>query len=325
MTSLDALRTAFLTHLSTRFSIPKEPQNLYAPIHYILDLGGKRLRPVLTLMSCELFGTPYQKALNAALAVELFHNFSLIHDDIMDNAPLRRGKETVHEKWDTNTGILSGDALLILAYQLFENYEAETFQKLAKLFSKTAIEVCEGQQFDMDFEERDIVSVEEYLQMINFKTAVLVGAAMEMGAIVAGASEKSQSAIYEFGRNLGLAFQLQDDFLDVFGDPETFGKQVGGDIISNKKTYLFLTAHNDLPVADSREMEHLYSIQPENPADKIEAVKRLFESSGARAKTKIKIKDYTDIAINLLNELDISETGKRELSAFADQLIYRTV
>ena len=214
---------------------------------------------------------------------------------------------------------------MILAYQLFESYEPETFQKLAKLFSKTAIEVCEGQQYDMDFEERDNVSVDEYLHMINFKTAVLVGAAMEMGAIVAGASEKSQSSIYEFGRNLGLAFQLQDDFLDVFGNPETFGKQVGGDIISNKKTYLFLTALNDLTKADSRELEHLYSIQPENPAEKIEAVKRLFESSGAREKTKNKIKEYTDVAVNLLNDLDISETGKKELIDFANYLIYRTV
>jgi len=325
MTSLDTLRTAFLDHLTTQFSAPKEPKNLYAPIHYILDLGGKRLRPVLTLMSCELFGTPFEKAQNAALAVELFHNFSLIHDDIMDNAPLRRGKETVHEKWDTNTGILSGDALLILAYQLFENYEPETFQKLAKLFSKTAIEVCEGQQYDMDFEERDNVSVDEYLHMINFKTAVLVGAAMEMGAIVAQASEKSQNAIYEFGRNLGLAFQLQDDYLDVFGNPETFGKQVGGDIISNKKTYLYLKTLHDLPEPDSRELEHLYSIQPENPAEKIEAVKRLFESSGAKEKTKNKIKNYTDVAINLLNELHISEIGKNESTDFANHLIYRTV
>lgn len=325
MTSLDALRTAFLDHLTTQFSAPKEPKTLYAPIHYILDLGGKRLRPVLTLMSCELFGTPFEKAQNAALAVELFHNFSLIHDDIMDNAPLRRGKETVHEKWDTNTGILSGDALLILAYQLFENYEPETFQKLAKLFSKTAIEVCEGQQYDMDFEERDNVSVDEYLHMINFKTAVLVGAAMEMGAIVAEASEKSQSAIYEFGRNLGLAFQLQDDYLDVFGDPETFGKQVGGDIISNKKTYLYLKARQDLSIEKSRELEHLYSIQPKNPAEKIEAVKRLFVSSGAQEKTKNKIKNYTNVAIDLLYELEISESDRKELSDFANHLIYRTI
>ena len=186
MIPLDNYRTTFLNYLSENIK-NKEPQNLYEPISYILSLGGKRLRPILTLMSCELFNSPHKEALNAALAVELFHNFSLIHDDIMDNAPLRRGKETVHQKWDINTGILSGDAMLILAYQLFESYEASTFQQLAKLFSKTAIEVCEGQQYDVDFEERDSVSTEEYLHMINFKTAVLGGAAMQMGAIIAGA------------------------------------------------------------------------------------------------------------------------------------------
>jgi geranylgeranyl diphosphate synthase type II len=324
MTSLDEFREEFVTYLSKNVST-KEPKNLYEPISYILTLGGKRLRPILTLMTCELFDAPYQKAMDAALAVELFHNFSLIHDDIMDNAPLRRGKETVHEKWDINTGILSGDAMLILAYQLFENYEATTFQQLAKLFSKTAIEVCEGQQYDVDFEERDTVTVDEYLHMIDYKTAVLVGAAMEMGAIVAGASKKSQAAIYEFGRNLGIAFQLQDDYLDVFGNPESFGKQVGGDIISNKKTYLFLTALSDSSLEDSKELEHLYSIQPENPGEKIEAVKRLFIHSGAEEKTKLKIKHFTEIAIQLLGDLEISETGKQQLATFANQLIYRTV
>jgi geranylgeranyl diphosphate synthase type II len=324
MTSLDEFREEFVSYLSNTIST-KEPKNLYGPISYILTLGGKRLRPILTLMTCELFEAPFQKAMNAALAVELFHNFSLIHDDIMDNAPLRRGKETVHEKWDVNTGILSGDAMLILAYQLFENYEAKTFQQLAKLFSKTALQVCEGQQYDVDFEERDTVTVAEYLHMINYKTAVLVGAAMEMGAIVAGASEKSQIAIYEFGRNLGIAFQLQDDYLDVFGDPKTFGKQVGGDIISNKKTYLFLTALSDSSAEDSKELEHLYSIQPKNPEEKIEAVKRLFIHSGAEEKTKQKISYFTEIAIQILKDLDISEAGKKQLTAFANQLIYRTV
>lgn len=324
MTSLDEFREEFVSYLSNTIST-KEPKNLYEPISYILTLGGKRLRPILTLMTCELFEAPFQKAMNAALAVELFHNFSLIHDDIMDKAPLRRGKETVHEKWDVNTGILSGDAMLILAYQLFENYEAKTFQQLAKLFSKTALQVCEGQQYDVDFEERDTVTVAEYLHMINYKTAVLVGAAMEMGAIVAGASEKSQIAIYEFGRNLGIAFQLQDDYLDVFGDPKTFGKQVGGDIISNKKTYLFLTALSDSSAEDSKELEHLYSIQPKNPEEKIEAVKRLFIHSGAEEKTKQKISYFTEIAIQILQDLDISEAGKKQLTAFANQLIYRTV
>ncbi len=324
MTSLDEFREEFVSYLSDTIST-KEPRNLYEPISYILTLGGKRLRPILTLMTCELFEAPFQKAMDAALAVELFHNFSLIHDDIMDNAPLRRGKETVHEKWDINTGILSGDAMLILAYQLFENYDASTFQQLAKLFSKTALQVCEGQQYDVDFEDRDTVSVEEYLHMINFKTAVLVGAAMKMGAIVAGASAKSQTSIYEFGRNLGIAFQLQDDYLDVFGDPKTFGKQVGGDIISNKKTYLFLTALSSSSIEDSKELEHLYSIQPKNPEEKIEAVKRLFTHSGAEEKTKEKINHFTEIAIKLLQDLDISEAGKKQLTAFANQLIYRTV
>ena len=182
--------------------VVKEPKHLYEPIEYILSLGGKRLRPVLTLMSCDYFGGEYRKAIHASLAVELFHNFSLIHDDIMDEAPLRRGKETVHQKWDINTGILSGDAMLILAYQFFEQYEPALFQELAKLFSKTAMEVCEGQQYDVDFETRNDVSVPEYLKMIEYKTAVLVAAALQMGAIVAGASEGCKAGVYEFGRNL---------------------------------------------------------------------------------------------------------------------------
>ncbi|MCW8979993.1 MAG: polyprenyl synthetase family protein, partial [Altibacter sp.] len=217
----------------------KEPVQLYEPIHYIISLGGKRLRPILTLLTCDFFGTDFNKAMNAALAVELFHNFSLIHDDIMDDAPLRRSKQTVHEKWDLNTGILSGDAMLILAYQLFEEYEAPLFQELAKLFSKTALEVCEGQQYDVDFETRDDVTLSEYIQMIDYKTAVLLGAAMKMGAIVANASEGCKDAIYAFGRNLGIAFQLQDDYLDAFGTEE-FGKKLGGDILENKKTFLYL-------------------------------------------------------------------------------------
>ncbi|MBA3985066.1 MAG: polyprenyl synthetase family protein [Flavobacteriales bacterium] len=324
MTSLDTFREEFVTYLNDKV-VTKEPLNLYEPILYILKLGGKRLRPVLTLMSCELFNSPYQKAMDAALAIELFHNFSLIHDDIMDNAPLRRGEATVHEKWDLNTGVLSGDAMLILAYQFFENYDSVTFQHLAKLFSKTAIQVCEGQQHDVDFENRENVTIDEYLHMINYKTAVLVGAAMEMGAIIAGASKNSQKNIYEFGRNLGIAFQLQDDYLDVFGDPKLFGKQVGGDIISNKKTFLFLTALKDASKEDAQELKHLYSIQPKNPEDKIDAIVRVFKNSGAEDKTIQEIKKYTDKAILLLEELELSENGKKQLAEFANQLIYRTV
>ncbi len=303
----------------------KEPTQLYEPIKYILSLGGKRLRPVLTLMIADFFGAEEGKAINAALAVELFHNFSLIHDDIMDDAPLRRGHVTVHEKWDTNTGILSGDALLILAYQLFEHYDAHLFQELAKLFSKTAIEVCEGQQYDVDFETRDDVSISEYINMIDFKTAVLVGASMKMGAIVAGASESCKENIYSYGRNLGIAFQLQDDYLDAFGDPETFGKQTGGDIIANKKTFLYLTALKLSSQDQVGELEGLYSVSPKDPTDKIEIVKKIFQQSGAAEATQEEIEKYTQKASEVLETIKISEENKKKLKAFGSWLMNRTV
>lgn len=298
---------------------------MYQPIQYILDLGGKRLRPVLTLMTAEIFNCDYKKSLDAALSIEVFHNFSLIHDDIMDDAPLRRGKETVHEKWDINTGILSGDAMLIMAYQLFENYDAKTFQALAKLFSKTALEVCEGQQYDMDFETRDDVTIEEYLKMIEYKTAVLVGAAMKMGAIVAEASEKDQQSIYQFGKNLGIAFQLQDDYLDAFGDPKTFGKQVGGDIIENKKTYLYLKALEFSNDEDALRLQHLFGISPSENNDKIESVKQLFITSGSADATQQEIKNYTNKAFSVLEDIAISEEKKQVLKQFGEQLMSRKV
>ena len=260
----------------------KEPVNLYEPIEYIIKLGGKRMRPVLTLMAADIFSGAYQKAMPAALAIEVFHNFTLIHDDIMDDAPLRRGKDTVHEKWDLNTGILSGDAMLILAYQYFENYEPVVFHKLAKLFSKTALEVCDGQQLDVDFETRSDVTIEEYINMIRLKTSVLVAAALKMGALVSNTSETNANLIYEFGLNLGLAFQLQDDYLDAFGNPETFGKQVGGDIIENKKTYLYLKAMEFANEEDKQQLLHLFSIQPSDNSNKIESVKTIFNTSVVR-------------------------------------------
>ena len=299
----------------------KEPRNLYEPIHYILDLGGKRMRPVLTLMSAEIFDADYKKALPAALAVEVFHNFSLVHDDIMDDAPLRRGQETVHEKWNLNTGILSGDAMLILAYQYFEQYEPIIFRDLAKLFSKTALEVCEGQQWDVDFEERNDVTIPEYLKMIQYKTAVLVAAAMKMGAIIAETSEENANLIYDFGLNLGLAFQLQDDFLDAFGDPETFGKQVGGDIIENKKTYLYLKAVAFSKEAEAEELRRLFSIQPEDNTEKIKTVKELFNSSGASKATQDAIQDFTFKAFQTLDKMDISIDKKERLKAFGENLM----
>ena len=210
MQGIEFYRDEFISYLEKKVKT-KEPKNLYEPISYILGLGGKRLRPVLSLLTAELFNGDYKNVLDAALAVEVFHNFSLVHDDIMDDAPLRRGKITVHEKWDINTGILSGDAMLINSYQFFERYEGDTFKELVQLFSKTAIEVCEGQQYDVDFETRDDVTIPEYLKMIEYKTAVLVAAAMKMGAIIADTSQENQNLVYQFGRNLGIAFQLQDD------------------------------------------------------------------------------------------------------------------
>lgn len=305
--------------------IDKKPDELYQPIRYILSLGGKQIRPVLTLFAAEIFGAAHQKAIYAATAIELFHNFSLIHDDIMDEAPLRRGKETVHHRWDTNTGILSGDAMLILAYQYFENYEPFIFRELAKLFSKTALQVCEGQQLDINFETRNDVSIDEYIQMIDYKTAVLVGAALEMGAIVAEASNKNRQDIYDFGRYLGIAFQLQDDYLDAFGDTETFGKQVGGDILENKKTFLYLKAMKKGNSDEQKELTEWFSTTTNNGEEKIKQVKLIFENTKATEDIQTEIRKYTDKAIDILDKLAISDNYKKELRDFSLELMNRTV
>ena len=324
MHAISQYQAFFIDYLEHQ-TIRKEPENLYIPIEYILGLGGKRIRPVLTLLTAEIFNTDYKNALPAALAVEVFHNFSLIHDDIMDAAPLRRGAKTVHEKWNLNTGILSGDAMLILAYQYFEQYEPAIFKDLAKLFSKTALEVCEGQQWDVDFETRDDVTIPEYIKMIENKTAVLVAAAMKMGAIVAATSDLNANLIYEFGLNLGIAFQLQDDYLDAFGDAKTFGKQIGGDIIENKKTYLYLKALEFSNEEEAEQLLHLYSIQPTDNGDKINAVKEIFINSGAAKASQESIENYTESAFQTLEKIDISNENKNILRKFGENLMNRNV
>lgn len=324
MLAIHQYQENFLEYLKSQ-NLRREPQNLYAPIDYILGLGGKRMRPVLTLMTAEIFDCSFEKALPAAMAVEVFHNFSLVHDDIMDDAPLRRGKETVHEKWNLNTGILSGDAMLILAYQYFEQYPPEIFRDLAKLFSKTALEVCEGQQWDVDFESREDVTISEYLKMIEYKTAVLVAAAMKMGAIIAETSEANGNLIYDFGLSLGIAFQLQDDYLDVFGNPETFGKQIGGDIIENKKTYLYLKAMAFAQNMENEQLQHLYSIQPNDNREKIETVSAIFNSTGAAEATREAIKTYTLKAFSTLEKMQLSEDKKTALRLFGENLMDRKV
>jgi geranylgeranyl diphosphate synthase type II len=324
MLPINEYQEQFLRYLESQ-NIEKEPKNLYQPIDYILQLGGKRLRPVLTLMTTDIFNADYKLALPAAMAVEVFHNFSLVHDDIMDDAPLRRGNSTVHEKWNINTGILSGDAMLILAYQHFEQYEPAVFRDLAKLFSKTALEVCEGQQYDVDFETRTDVTIPEYLKMIEYKTAVLVAAAMKMGAIIAETSEENANLIYDFGRNLGVAFQLQDDYLDAFGNPETFGKQVGGDIIENKKTYLYLKAIEFSKPEEKEQLLHYFSIQPKDNLDKINAVKEIFNATGASVATQKSIQEYTLKAFETLDRINISQDKKAVLKAFGENLMERKV
>ncbi|MDN3619657.1 polyprenyl synthetase family protein [Polaribacter undariae] len=302
-----------------------EPRNLYEPIDYILKLGGKRMRPILTLMAADIFSGGYEKAMPAALAVEVFHNFTLIHDDIMDDAPLRRGKATVHEKWDLNTGILSGDAMLILAYQYFENYEPVVFQKLAKLFSKTALEVCDGQQLDVDFETRNDVTIDEYINMIRLKTSVLVAAALKMGAIVVETNEENADLIYDFGLNLGLAFQLQDDYLDTFGDPKTFGKQIGGDIIENKKTFLYLKSLEIASEEDKNKLSGFYNQNLTENSLKIKEVTQIFEKNNIPVLIKEQIKNYTEKAFDTLNTMDVSEKNKESLKNFGLWLMNRTV
>ncbi|MBF4492220.1 polyprenyl synthetase family protein [Flavobacterium sp. MR2016-29] len=324
MHNISQYQDFFISYLKNQ-SIQKEPKNLYEPIEYILGLGGKRMRPVLTLMASEVFDADYKMALPAAMAVEVFHNFSLVHDDIMDDAPLRRGEETVHEKWNINTGILSGDAMLILAYQYFEQYEPTIFRDLAKLFSKTALEVCEGQQWDVDFEERNDVTIPEYLKMIEYKTAVLVAAAMKMGAIVAKTSEKEADLIYDFGLNLGLAFQLQDDYLDAFGDPKTFGKQVGGDIIENKKTYLYLKAIEFSSDEKATELKQLFGLQLDDNSEKIETAKAIFNDSGASKATQEAIEKYTFKAFETLQKMEINAEKKNVLRTFGENLMGRKV
>jgi len=311
----------FISQEIEELNLPSVPQQLYEPITYFLSLGGKRMRPVLTLMGCELFQSDYSKAKQAALAVELFHNFSLIHDDIMDEAPLRRGQQTVHIKWNTNVGVLSGDALLILAYQQLTTYSADILKELLPLFNQTAIEVCEGQQYDMDFELRSDVSIQEYIQMIRFKTAVLLGCSLQMGAIIGGACQKDAKALYHFGLNLGIAFQLQDDILDVYADQNKFGKQVGGDIIANKKTYLLLKAFED---ADANQSKLLNELLLESNADKkVKGVKQIYELLDIKSKAELKMNDFYQIALKSLNEINLSATKKEPLLNLANFLMGR--
>lgn len=303
-----------------KINLPQSPADLYDPITYILGLGGKRIRPILTMLGASLFDENVD-AKYQALSVELFHNFTLIHDDIMDEAPLRRGKETVHKRWNQNVGILSGDALLIIAYQQLIKTDPKYVQRLTELFNATALEVCEGQQMDMDFESRDDVSIAEYIEMIRLKTSVLLGCALQMGAIVAGANEKDQAELYNFGQKLGIAFQIQDDILDLYADPDKFGKQVGGDVIANKKTLIHLTAVSMATQGQMEMLKKLASIEDAN--QKISQAKEIYGHLEIKDKCQEVMKRYHDEALVHLNNVSVAESKKAELKALADYLMNR--
>lgn len=300
---------------------PAEPKELYDPLRYFLEIGGKRVRPILTLLATELFGEDSEKALPQALAIEVFHNFTLIHDDIMDDAPTRRGKTTVHEKWDNNIAILSGDVLLIKAYQLLAKIDSNKLPEALELFNTTSVQVCEGQQMDMNFETRMDVSIQEYIEMIRLKTSVLLGAALEMGAIVAGATKEDRKHLYNFGQYVGIAFQIQDDILDLYADPEKFGKMVGGDVASNKKTLLHLTA---VAHATAEQLQILRQLQKEDNLNlKISRTKELFDHLQIREKCRETMLEYQSKAMKALNQINVPDTQKKTLIALSDFLLNR--
>ena len=304
----------------------REPYGLYEPIEYTLAAGGKRVRPQLAMIASQMFGGKDEEVLPAALALEVFHNFTLLHDDVMDKADVRRGRPTVHVKWNENTAILSGDQMVIEAYKLLSGVPADKLPKVLQLFNKMATEICEGQQYDVDFESQEHVTIEEYLKMIRLKTSVLLANALQTGAYIAGADDQAQETLYQFGINIGLAFQIQDDILDVWGDPKTFGKAVGGDISCNKKTFVYLEAMrllgDEAISLEARELKHWYSQVLEDNTEKIAAVKEIFEQLEVRAVCEKVVEDYTQKALALLDQLPQNEATE-QLRQLANKLTTR--
>ncbi len=297
------------------------PQTLFEPITYILSLGGKRVRPALTLMSYNLYKDDVERVIPIALAIEIFHNFTLLHDDLMDRADMRRGKPTVHVKWNDNTAVLSGDAMLIEAYKEIAKVEEGLLPEVLELFSETATEICCGQQLDMEFEQRTDVSIPEYIEMIRLKTAVLLACALKEGAIAAGASKQDADNLYDFGINVGLGFQLKDDLLDVYGDSQSFGKRIGGDILCNKKTFLSITALTD----ESTKLELMNWVNKTDfdEQEKIEAVTGIYNKLGLKQKSESLINEYYNKAVDCLNKIDIPRERKQELYDLAENLTSR--
>jgi len=325
MLSLDTLRKDIDEGIAG-LKFKREPMGLYEPIEYSMSLGGKRLRPVMCLAACSLFTEDYRRALPAALALEMFHNFTLLHDDVMDNADVRRNKPTVKAKYGDNTAILSGDEMLIEAYKLLAMTDSPVFRDVLSTFSQTATEVCEGQQYDMDFEKMTDVSLEKYMEMIRLKTAVLLACSIKIGALIGGADKKVADALYDFAIDLGLAFQIQDDLLDTYGDEATFGKAIGGDIVEGKKTYLYICALGHIQNHAREQFLQMMWERPKTPEQKkikIETIKHDYDSYGVREQTEKKIEELYTKAMTTLREMDISAEGKRFFADFGDMLLKR--
>ena len=299
---------------------PHHPETLYDPAQYILNLGGKRIRPVCVLMGNQLFDEIDPDAYNAAAAIELFHNFSLIHDDIMDKAPMRRGMETVHKKYGESTALLAGDVMFVKAYEYLNKIKLAQLQKVLYLFNNTAGAVCEGQQMDMDFEKRETVGMDEYVNMITLKTSVLLAASLKLGAILGGAGEANQNHLYEFGKNLGIAFQVQDDYLDAFGNPEKFGKKIGGDILANKKTFLMIHAFE---TAKPEQLNELKELIKNNPVDKVEKVMQIFKECKVDDWATALKNKYLQTALKHLEDTAVLSVRKKPLQELADYLMMR--
>lgn len=309
---------------SSRTIYGEKPEELYEPIRYLMSLGGKKMRPLLTVMATSIFSEDWEKAVRPALGVEVFHNFTLMHDDIMDAAPLRRGKATVHEKWNQNIAILSGDVMLVCAYELLTHVEDGIFKQVIKRFNRTAAEVCEGQQFDMNFASMMEVKEDDYINMIRLKTSVLLGFALELGGMIGQAQEESIQLLYNIGVNVGIGFQLKDDILDVYGDPEKFGKQVGGDIIENKKTWLLIRA---LELAKQQgqvdSLEKWLNVKEFDKNEKVQAVRQIYDSLGIREQAEAKMNEYFDKGLADLEKLDAPLSRKKPLITLINQLIER--
>ena len=301
----------------------RAPHHLYEPISYVLSLGGKRIRPVLMLMAYNLYKEDIESILSPASAIEIYHNYTLLHDDLMDRAELRRGKKTVHKVWDDNTAILSGDAMLVLAYQYIAKCAPQYLEEVVGLFSRTALEICEGQQFDMDFEQRDDVKEKEYLEMIRLKTAVLLAASLKIGGLLGGASTQDAGGLYDFGVQIGIAFQLKDDLLDVYGDASVFGKNIGGDILCNKKTFMLIKALEHAYKDQKAELEHWLTAENYVDTEKIAAVTQLYDRIGVKRMAEEKIAYYSKCALSSLKGLEVAEEKKHELQKLIDKLMSR--